>query len=126
MLSDGIRLRILSYMANLLGVKKREMAGQVTSIVENLIRAAEGLGGSQGITLVAAADGQKEALNLIKQGKYGATALNDPALVARTAVDIGMKAAKGEATNVPKISYTPSAVIDKDNVDKFYNPKAIF
>jgi hypothetical protein len=53
MLSDGIRLRILSYMANLLGVKKREMAGQVTSIVENLICAAEGLGGSQGITLVA-------------------------------------------------------------------------
>jgi ribose transport system substrate-binding protein len=47
-------------------------------------------------------------------------------LVARTAVDIGMKAAKGEATNVPKISYTPSAVIDKSNVDKFYNPKAIF
>jgi ribose transport system substrate-binding protein len=80
----------------------------------------------QGITLVAAADGQKEALNLIKQGKYGATALNDPALVARTAVDIGMKAAKGEATNVPKISYTPSAVINKSNVDKFYNPKAIF
>lgn len=53
MLSDGVRLRILSHMANLLGVKKREMAGQVTSIVENLIRAAEGLGGSQGITLVA-------------------------------------------------------------------------
>ncbi|KND60469.1 Ribose ABC transporter, periplasmic ribose-binding protein RbsB [Candidatus Burkholderia verschuerenii] len=80
----------------------------------------------QGITLVAAADGQKEALALIKQGKYGATALNDPALVARTAVDIGVKAAQGQAVNVPKISYTPSAVISKDNVDKFYNPKAIF
>jgi hypothetical protein len=53
MLSDGIRLRILSYMANLLGVKKRDMAGQVTTIVETLIRAAESLGGSQGITLVA-------------------------------------------------------------------------
>ncbi|TVY39795.1 Importin [Lachnellula subtilissima] len=53
MLSDGIRLRVLSYMSNLLGVKRREMAGQVTSIVENLIRAAEKIGGSQGITLIA-------------------------------------------------------------------------
>ena len=79
-----------------------------------------------GITLVAAADGQKEALALIKQGKYGVTALNDPALVARTAVDIGMKAARGQAGNVPKVSYTPAVAISKDNVDKFYNPKAIF
>ncbi|CAG9222738.1 Monosaccharide ABC transporter substrate-binding protein (CUT2 family) [Paraburkholderia tropica] len=79
-----------------------------------------------GITLVAAADGQKEALALIKQGKYGVTALNDPALVARTAVDIGMKAAKGQAVNVPKVSYTPAVAISKGNVDKYYNPKAIF
>jgi len=99
--------------------------GENDSMVLGARRAIESAN-RQGITLVAAADGQKEALNLIRQGKYGATALNDPALVARTAVDIGMKAAKGEASNVPKISYTPSAVIDKDNVDKFYNPKAIF
>ena len=37
MLSDGIRLRILSYMANLLGVKKREMAGQVSNFSEHFI-----------------------------------------------------------------------------------------
>ncbi|QGZ63302.1 sugar ABC transporter substrate-binding protein [Paraburkholderia acidisoli] len=79
-----------------------------------------------GITLVAAADGQKEALALIKQGKYGVTALNDPALVARTAVDIGMKAAKGQAVNVPKVTFTPPVAISKSNVDKYYNPKAIF
>lgn len=79
-----------------------------------------------GITLVAAADGQKEALALIKQGKYGVTALNDPALVARTAVDIGMKAAKGQAGNVPKVTFTPPVAISKSNVDKYYNPKAIF
>ena len=99
--------------------------GENDSMVLGARRAIESAN-RQGITLVAAADGQKEALNLIKQGKYGATALNDPALVARTAVDIGMKAAKGESTNVPKISYTPSAVINQSNVDKFYNPKAIF
>ncbi len=79
-----------------------------------------------GITLVAAADGQKEALALIKQGKYGVTALNDPALVARTAVEIGMKAVEGKAGAVPKTMYTAPVAISKSNVDKYYNPKAIF
>ncbi|HKT96616.1 MAG TPA: substrate-binding domain-containing protein [Paraburkholderia sp.] len=99
--------------------------GENDSMVLGARRAIESAN-RQGITLVAAADGQKEALALIKQGKYGVTALNDPALVARTAVDIGVKAAKGQAVNVPKISYTPSAAISKSNVDKYYNPKAIF
>ena len=46
----------------------------------------------KGVLVLAAADGQKEALELIKEGTYGATGLNDPAIVARTAVDIGVKA----------------------------------
>jgi ribose transport system substrate-binding protein len=99
--------------------------GENDSMVLGARRAIESAN-RQGIALVAAADGQKEALALIKQGKYGATALNDPALVARTAVDIGVKAAQGQVVNVPKISYTPSAVINKSNVDSYYNPKAIF
>ncbi|TAQ85162.1 hypothetical protein B7494_g6515 [Chlorociboria aeruginascens] len=49
MLGDGVRLRILSYMTNLLGVTKRELAGLVTTIVENMIRAAEALGGAGGV-----------------------------------------------------------------------------
>lgn len=53
MLRDAVRLRILSYMTNLLGVKKRELAGLVTTIVENMIRAAEALGGSQGVSQIA-------------------------------------------------------------------------
>lgn len=53
MLVDAVRLRLLSYMTNLLGVTKRELAGLVTSIVEKMIRAAEALGGSHGVTLVA-------------------------------------------------------------------------
>lgn len=99
--------------------------GENDSMVLGARRAIESAN-RQGITLVAAADGQKEALALIKQGKYGVTALNDPALVARTAVDIGVDAADGKAVNVPKITYTPSAAISQSNVDKFYNPKAIF
>lgn len=53
MLGDTVRLRILSYMTTLLGVTKRELAGLVTRIVENMIRAAESLGGSNGITQIA-------------------------------------------------------------------------
>lgn len=53
MLGDTVRLRILSYMANVLGVSKRDLAGLVTSVVEHMIRAAETLGGANGVAAVA-------------------------------------------------------------------------
>jgi hypothetical protein len=53
MLGDAVRLRLVSYMTSLLGVKKRELAGLVTTIVESTIRAAEKLGGPEGVRLVA-------------------------------------------------------------------------
>jgi hypothetical protein len=53
MLGDAVRIRLVSYMTSLLGVKKRELAGLVTSIVEGTIRAAERLGGAEGVRLVA-------------------------------------------------------------------------
>ena len=77
------------------------------------------------ILVIAAADGQKEALELIKEGKYGATGLNDPVLIAELAVDIGLRLLQGE-TGFPKVSYTRAVCISKENVDKYYNPDAIF
>ena len=53
MLSDAVRLRILSYMASILGVSKRDLAGQVTTIVENMILAAQNLGNEDGVALIA-------------------------------------------------------------------------
>ena len=53
MLGDTVRLRTLSYMNSILGVTKRDLAGLVTTIIENMIRAAETLGGSSGVTLIA-------------------------------------------------------------------------
>lgn len=53
MLGDTVRLRILSYMTSLLGVTKRELAGLITRIVELMIRAAESLGGSGGVTQIS-------------------------------------------------------------------------
>ncbi len=52
MLGDTMRLRILSYMTTLLGTTKRELAGQVTAIVERMIRAAESLGAQQGVSVI--------------------------------------------------------------------------
>lgn len=83
--------------------------------------------GKTDVLVLAAADGQKEALALIKDGKYGATGLNDPDLVARTAVDIGLKALKGELSpDTPKLELTTPAVITQENVDKFYKKDAVF
>ena len=80
----------------------------------------------EGVLLVAAADGQKEALVFIRDGKYGVTGLKDPALVAKTAIEIGIKSLKGELKDAPKGTYTAPAAITKRNVDKFYNAKAVF
>jgi ribose transport system substrate-binding protein len=100
--------------------------GENDSMVLGAIKAMEAAG-KTGVLALAAADGQKEALALIKEGKYGATGLNDPDLVARTAVDIGLKALKGELpSDFPKLNLTTPDVITKDNVDKYYRADAVF
>ena len=78
------------------------------------------------VMLVAAADGQKEALELIKTGEYAATGLNNPALVAATAVDIAKQAIDGTLGDIGRVTYTEPAVITQENVDEFYNPDAVF
>ncbi len=100
--------------------------GENDSMVLGALKAMEAAG-KTGVLALAAADGQKEALALIKEGKYGATGLNDPDLVARTAVDIGLKALKGELPgDFPKLNLTTPDVITKDNVDKYYRADAVF
>ncbi|MDO9416751.1 sugar ABC transporter substrate-binding protein [Pararhizobium sp.] len=100
--------------------------GENDSMVLGALKALEASGKTDVLAL-AAADAQKEALALIKEGKYGATGLNDPDLVARTAVDIGLKAVNGELpTDFPKLNLTTPEVITKENVDKFYRPEAVF
>lgn len=79
------------------------------------------------VILVAAADGQKEALELIRDGQYGATGLNNPNQIARRAVEIGLQAQNGELpTDMPKLTVTEPAVITQDNVDTYYNPDSLF
>ena len=100
--------------------------GENDSMVLGAMKALKAAGKSD-VLVLAAADGQKEALALIKEGQYGATGLNDPDLVARTAVDIGLKALKGELTaDYPKLVLTKPDVITKENVDKYYRKDAVF
>jgi ribose transport system substrate-binding protein len=100
--------------------------GENDSMVLGALKALKAAGKTDVLAL-AAADGQKEALALIKTGAYGATGLNDPDLVARTAIDIGLKALNGTLpADFPKLNLTTPAVITKENVDKFYREKAVF
>lgn len=74
---------------------------------------------------IAGFDGQKEAYELIKEGKFGATALNSPGELARLVVEAVVKYLKGNK-QIDKVIYTPAVLITKENVDKYYDPKAIF
>lgn len=101
--------------------------GENDSMVLGAKKALEQAGRLEGVTLLAAADGQKEALEMIKQGGYGATGLNDPAIVGATAVELAKKALDGQLpADTPKITYTTPMAITKDNVDTYYKTDAVF
>jgi ribose transport system substrate-binding protein len=101
--------------------------GENDSMVLGARKALEAAGKLNDVLLLAAADGQKEALQLIQEGQYGATGLNDPDLIARTAVDVGMKALDGSLpADFPRVDLTTPAAITKDNVSKYYRPDAVF
>ncbi|RXZ82678.1 ABC transporter substrate-binding protein [Paenibacillaceae bacterium] len=95
------------------------------SMALGALKAIQNAGKEGKILVLAAADGQKEALELIKEGKYGATGLNDPALVAKTTLETAVKYLQGD-TNIPKLINTEAQVISSDNVDKYYNKDADF
>lgn len=100
--------------------------GENDSMVLGALRALEDAG-KKDVLVFAAADGQKEALKLIMEGKYGATGRNDPAEIARTALDIGVKAATGKLpANFSKLTLLEPVAITKENVAKFYKQDAVF
>lgn len=74
--------------------------------------------------LVVGYDGQKEAYELIMEGKYGATALNSPAELARLVIESVVRYKNGQ--KLDKVIHTPAIVISKDNVEEYYNPDAQF
>jgi len=84
------------------------------------------------VFVAAAADGQKEALALIKEGgcksRYISTGLNSPSLAAEDALKIAVDIATGakKPTDYPKESFTKAVGIGCDNIDQYYDPNSVF
>jgi len=74
--------------------------------------------------LIVGYDGQKEAYELIKEGRYGATALNSPGELARLVVESVVRYKNGQ--RLDKVVHTPAVLITRENVDKYYDPGALF
>lgn len=100
--------------------------GENDSMVIGAREALKAANRLDGVLLVAAADGQKEAYQLIKDGEYGATGLNDPAALAKKAIEIGVDALNGKEQNLTKFTFTDPAAVTRENVDKYYNPDSLF
>lgn len=103
--------------------------GENDNMLLGAMTAIENAGLMDQIYIAAAADGQKEAYKLIKDGtKYIVTGLNAPPVIARGAVDIAIDIL---INGVDPASYaltttTPPAAITIENVDEFYDPNANF
>jgi ribose transport system substrate-binding protein len=84
------------------------------------------------VYVAASADGQKEALALIKEGgcdgKYISTGLNSPDLAAQEALAIAVDIATGKKkpADYPPQSYTLAVGIGCENIDKYYKSDSIF
>jgi ribose transport system substrate-binding protein len=84
------------------------------------------------VYVAASADGQKEALALIKEGgckgRYISTGLNSPSLAAEEAIKISIAVATGakKPSDYPKESFTKAVGIGCDNINEYYDPKSIF
>ena len=74
--------------------------------------------------LIVGYDGQKEAYELIREGKFGATALNSPEELARLVIESVVRYKNGE--RLDRIIHTPAVLITRDNVDSYYDPQALF
>lgn len=88
------------------------------------MRAIREMGREKQITILGY-DGQKEAYEMIKEGRYAATAQNSPQILGETIVEIAVKYLN-EEPGIERKVYTPSVLVTQKNVDQFYNPKAMF
>jgi len=74
--------------------------------------------------LVVGFDGQKEAYELIQTGEFGATALNSPRELARLTIEAVVRYLNDDPMD--RIIHTPAVVITRENVDRYYDPEALF
>lgn len=74
----------------------------------------------QKLPLIAGIDGQREALELIKEGKITVCGVNSACLIGETAIDSLQKILAGES--LPSKIMVDSPTITIDNVDEYYDP----
>jgi len=74
--------------------------------------------------LVAGVDGLMEAVGAIMEGRYLATAANDPFSMGRVSVDVAVRLANGET--VPGEIDPGSFLINASNAYQFYEPALMF
>ena len=90
------------------------------------IKAIEQAGKTNDILIVAAADGQKEAIKYVMDTNfYGCTAMNSPVQIGKNAVKFAIEYLNGKK-DFPKTSFTPPLLITKENAAQYYNPNALF
>lgn len=84
------------------------------------------------ILVAASADGQKEAVALIKEGgcesRYVSTGLNSPSLATADAIQIALDIATGvkKPADLPKETFTKAVGIGCENASEFYDPNSVF
>lgn len=81
--------------------------------------------GMQDQIAIVGVDGQKEAYEQIKQNAYSVTAQNSPDILGENMVTIVARYLN-EEQGIRQINYTRSVIIDRKNVDQFYNPNSLF
>jgi ribose transport system substrate-binding protein len=74
--------------------------------------------------IIIGVDSFREMLELIKEDRATATALNSPVELGSVSVDAIHKYLNG--IEIPKWNFTTPDVIDKSNVDRYYNPNSPF
>lgn len=82
------------------------------------------MGKEKEITVIGV-DGQKEAYEMMKEGRLAATAQNSPKILGQLVVQALVRYLNGD-DSIEKTIYTPSVLISKTNVADFYDPKALF
>lgn len=105
------------------------MFGENDAMLLGAMTAIENAGLSDQVILAADADGQKEALELIKSGtNYACTGNNQPGATAEAAMKIAVDILENGAdpTSFDRVTLTNPACINPDNVDEYYDPDSAF
>ena len=105
------------------------MFGENDAMLLGAMTAIENAGLTDQVYLAADADGQKEALELIKNGSnYVCTGNNKPEATRDAALEIADKIINegADPTSFDRTTLTNPACISKDNVDEFYDANSAF